>query len=372
VDRDEARNLRLAYEPERTVQYTAFYADTAPPDLDLGAEAEQLQATGSEALRQLAREHLGGVDPVQDPEGAALRIEEFLKGPEFSYTLELEPGGEKPVENFLFRRKKGHCQAFATAMAILLREVHVPTRFVTGFAGGEIGPFGRYIIVRGQNVHAWVEVWCGAGKGWLTFDPTPGGGVPGMTRASALQAVKQAADAVEFFYDRYVLSFGQMDQVELIRLVREAGSVLADAARRAAANVREALRSFVGGRVPSAAALPVLLALLAVTALLLVRRQRLRPWRTRGLTPASAAYRRLQRALESRGARLTPASAPAETLAAARKFARPALGPAEEIVEAYLRESFGGLGRAEDEKLRELLKQLRDSLSKTGTAPGFS
>ena len=58
-------------------------------------------------------------------------------------------------------------------MALLLREVGVPTRFVTGFLGGEIGAFGRYVLVRGQNVHAWVEAWCGPSKGWLTFDPTP-------------------------------------------------------------------------------------------------------------------------------------------------------------------------------------------------------
>ena len=58
-------------------------------------------------------------------------------------------------------RRAGHCQTYATAMALLLREVGIPSRFVTGFLGGEIGAFGRYVLVRGTNVHAWVEAWCG-------------------------------------------------------------------------------------------------------------------------------------------------------------------------------------------------------------------
>lgn len=370
VERDDGRNLRLTYEPERIIEYTAFYAELPPPDIDLGNEAELLQAPASDVLRDLVKEKLGGVDPAQDPEGAAVAIERYLKGSEFSYTLELEGGGERPVENFLLRRKKGHCQVFATAMAILLREAGIPTRFVTGFAGGEIGPFGRYIIVRGQNVHAWVEVWCGPAKGWLTFDPTPMDGIPTVTRVSPLQRVKQAADAVEFFYDRYILSFGQGDQVELIRIVREATGVLADVARRAAARAREALVGFAGARVPPAAALPLLLVVAAGTILFLIRRRRSRPWRTRGLTPASAAYRRLQRALERSGARLTPASAPAETLVAARRFGRPAAVPAEKIVASYLRESFGGIATDAEEqsRLSALVRDVKEAVSRRPAA----
>ena len=73
-------------------------------------------------------------------------------------------------------------------------------------------------------------------------------------------------------------------------------------------------------------------------------------WRTRGLAPASAAYRRLQKALHRSGAPLTPASVPAETLAAAAALGPRAARPAEAIVRAYVRESFGGLAAAEGEE----------------------
>ena len=117
-------------------------------------------------------------------------------------------------------------------MALLLREVGVPTRFVTGFLGGEIGAFGRYVLVRGQNVHAWVEVWCGPSKGWVTFDPTPSQGQPSLERVPVSQRLRQVTDGLEFFYDRFILSFGQGDQVELLRKIREAAGGGLDLLRR--------------------------------------------------------------------------------------------------------------------------------------------
>jgi hypothetical protein len=118
----------------------------------------------------------------------------------------------------------------------------------------------------------------------------------------------------------------------------------------------------------------LLLALLGVAAAL---RARFDAFRTQGLPPASAAYRRVQKALSRRGARLTPAAAPAETLEAAARFGPGARGAAAEIVRAYARESFGGktADGSEAAKLAELFRQFRESIRgartpSTGTAPG--
>jgi transglutaminase-like putative cysteine protease len=341
VERDDAGNLRLLFEPDRTLRYTVFTAPARLPDLAPGSDADDRTAPDSDVLRRVARERTRGIDAAADPEAAARALEGWLRGPGFSYSLEAVPPGPTPVETFLAERRRGHCQAFATAMALLLRELGIPTRFVTGFAGGEIGPFGRYVIVRGENVHAWVEAWCGT-KGWVPFDPTPASGVPIMIRVSLVQRFRQVADGFEFFFDRFILGFSQGDQVELIRRARETLVTLADAVRGAPDRLRSLAGSLPGGgRSPGALLAAALAAILSAGLALAVRRA-LSRFGTRGLPPASAAYRKLQKALARRGAPLGPASAPAETLKAASSFGPAARGPAEKIVLAYLRESFSG------------------------------
>ena len=352
VERDAARNVRLPFEPDRTIQYTALYGTRPLPDLEPGDAVEAGRAAGSSTLRAFALETLAGIDPGADPEAAARTIEKALKS--WDYELDLKPRGPNAVEDFVANRHRGHCQTFATAMALLLREVGVPTRFVTGFLGGEIGAFGRYVLVRGQNVHAWVEAWCGPSKGWVTFDPTPVRGQPRLERVPVSQRLRQVTDGLEFFYDRFILSFGQGDQVQLLRKIREAAGGALDVLRRA--------RGAKG--LPRREAAGVAAAVLLLVALVFLgRRLRGARWGTRRLAPASAAYRRLQKALHRAGASLTPASVPGETLAAAAALGPRATRSAEAIVRAYVRESFGGLAAADGEevRLRELLDEFREA-----------
>lgn len=359
VERDSARNLRLSFEPDRTIQYAVTYGKRPNADLDSGDMADAGTPAGSAALRSFALSHLDGIDPAADPEAAARAIEAVLRG--WTYELDLQPRGPNAAEDFVLNRRKGHCQTFATAMALLLREVGVPTRFVTGFLGGELGAFGRYVLVRGQNVHAWVEVWCGPARGWVTFDPTPSAGQPGLETVPLAQRLRQVTDGLEFFYDRFVLSFGQGDQAELLRKLREAAGDTLSALRRAGVSPFLLRLPAVG----LAAA-----ALLLASLVLLGRRVRGVSWKTRGLAPASAAYRRLQKALRRLGAPLTPASVPAETLAAAAAIGPAAARPAEAIVRAYVRESFGGLAPApgEESRLRALLDEFRGAAGRSRDA----
>ncbi len=357
LERDSARNVHLPFEPDRTIQYTVLYGTRPVADLEPGDAVEAGRATGSSALRAFALETLAAIDPAADPETAARAIESTLRS--WTYELDLKPRGPNAVEDFVASRRRGHCQTFATAMALLLREVGVPTRFVTGFLGGEIGAFGRYVLVRGQNVHAWVEVWCGPSKGWVTFDPTPLRGQPRLERVPLTQRLRQVTDGLEFFYDRFILSFGQVDQVELLRKIREAAGGALGVLRRL---------SWVKG-LPLSPAAGVAGALLVLAVLFFLgRRLRGARWRTRGLEPASAAYRRLQKALHRLGAPLTPASVPAETLAAAAAFGPRAARPAEAIIRAYVRESFGGLAATdgEEHRLHGLLDEFRDAAGRFG------
>jgi len=106
------------------------------------------------------------------PEGALLAIARHLRA-EYKYTLAAARNERHdPVLDFLFENKEGHCEYFASAMALLARSVGIPARVVTGYRVGEKNPILGHYVVRERNAHAWVEAYL-EGRGWVLFDPTP-------------------------------------------------------------------------------------------------------------------------------------------------------------------------------------------------------
>lgn len=94
----------------------------------------------------------------------------FSRG--YEYTL--SPGeyqSENALEDFLLTRKKGFCEHYASAAAILFRMMGIPARVIAGFQGGEFNPVGKYYLVQGRDAHAWVEIH-NPEVGWKRIDPT--------------------------------------------------------------------------------------------------------------------------------------------------------------------------------------------------------
>lgn len=89
----------------------------------------------------------------------------------FFYTLSPPQLGNHPVDDFLFQTRRGFCEHYASAFAVLMRAAGIPARIVTGYLGGELNPLGNYMIVRQADAHAWTEVWF-ADSGWVRVDPT--------------------------------------------------------------------------------------------------------------------------------------------------------------------------------------------------------
>ncbi|HEX6712066.1 MAG TPA: transglutaminase domain-containing protein [Thermoleophilaceae bacterium] len=77
-----------------------------------------------------------------------------------------------PIEAFLFKDKKGYCQHFAGAAALMLRMLGVPVRVASGFAPGTLDNKTHEYVVTDLDAHSWIEVWF-EGIGWVPFDPTP-------------------------------------------------------------------------------------------------------------------------------------------------------------------------------------------------------
>ena len=147
----------------------------------------------------------------------------------YSYSLDqplsdrVSSGELDPVEGFLFDTKAGHCEYFATAMALLLREVDVPTRNVNGFYGAHYNNIGDFYVVRQADAHSWVEVYFD-GLGWLTFDPTPPAGRTAGDDAPWFPGLANIADALRDAYLEYVIDYdldAQMDMLEQIGVERE-------------------------------------------------------------------------------------------------------------------------------------------------------
>lgn len=141
---------------------------------------------------------------------------------DFRYTLDLpdtEPGD--PIAHFLFERREGHCEYFASAMAVMLRSTGIPARVVTGFQGGELNPVSGWQVIRASDAHSWVEAWV-EGRGWTTFDPTP---ADPAARAGnpLLKRLAQYLDAADTFWRDWVLNYNLDQQLTLAARVESNG-----------------------------------------------------------------------------------------------------------------------------------------------------
>jgi hypothetical protein len=164
---------------------------------------------------ELAREIARGESA---PAGQARSIEKYLRT-RFGYTLELpqfEPAD--PLAYFLFQRKKGHCEYFASSMAVMLRELGIPSRVVTGFQSGVYNPISGSQLIRSSDAHSWVEAWL-PHRGWTTFDPTPPD--PNGLRLSVWTRLGFYADAAEVFWQDWVLNYNLDRQLQLASRVGE-------------------------------------------------------------------------------------------------------------------------------------------------------
>jgi hypothetical protein len=156
------------------------------------ARAGQLQPFAG--LQALAEEVAGG---ARSPYAAAVALEQWFRfGGGFVYDQHppKTPAGVAPLEDFVVRTRRGYCQHFAGAMALMLRYLGIPSRVAVGFSSGRY-QHGVW-VVSDRDAHMWVEVWF-HGWGWVPFDPTPGrGGLAGSYSASSPSFDVSAAAAV--------------------------------------------------------------------------------------------------------------------------------------------------------------------------------
>lgn len=134
----------------------------------------------------------------------------FSKG--FSYTLKLEKYEGDPLEYFLFVSKKGNCEYYASATALLLRSMGIPARVVGGYKGALWNEYGGYHIVTNSMAHVWVEAFV-EGE-WIRVDTTPSYTPPSLRKVSTFDLVR---DAIVSFWYSNVVGYSSEKQLNLFK-----------------------------------------------------------------------------------------------------------------------------------------------------------
>ena len=300
---------------------------------------------------------------ARTPYGAVVAIETWLRSTgDFAYDESPpSPGGVAPLAHFVAEGKRGYCQHFAGAMALMLRMLGIPARVAAGFTSGTYEDGGW--TVTDHNAHTWVEVWFPS-FGWLPFDPTPGRGSLAASY-SASSTGFNAGDAAEAFGGGAAAGDGGgVDQLRLFEQRERLAEQRAAAARQA------------DDGPPSALWLLILLVLAvgaSVAAAKLIRR-RLRYLTRDPRRLAGAARRELADFLADQGIAVGPSTTPDELHELVRMefgadgrdftdaLAQARFGPTAGSVEAAVRTR---------RELRRLLHVLRQRLGRTARLRGL-
>jgi transglutaminase-like putative cysteine protease len=154
--------------------------------------------------------------------------QELLRGNRLQYTLDLTMEtilGLDPIEQFLSIDRRGNCQHFASALAMMLRSQGIPARLVVGFNTDEYNGIGGYFVARQLHAHAWVEAlvdekWLKPmdllyqtgtpQQYWMRLDATPGGG--GSTEVAAGGRVSNVLDMAQEMWTSYVVEADAVDR----------------------------------------------------------------------------------------------------------------------------------------------------------------
>ena len=184
------------------------------------------------ALEPIARPVVAA-HPGDGPEAVRARakaLEAYLLDPGvFAYSLEMRQvdASLDPVVDFLVNRKEGHCEYFASALAMLLRSAGIPSRMINGFKGGDWNDFTQTMTVRQKHAHSWVEAYLGRDKEgrarWLSLDPTPGNErEKSIAQIGGLAShFRGVTDLFRYVWVFYILGYDSNRQAKLYSPVRE-------------------------------------------------------------------------------------------------------------------------------------------------------
>ena len=173
-------------------------------------------------------------------------LENYFRNGSYRYSTKDLATGDKAVEQFIFDKKQGHCEFFASAFALLLRAAGVPCRLVGGYLGGEYNELGGYYLVSDDKAHVWVEAYVDK-IGWMRIDPSSfafnAAEVWTVSSPRSLKfRINMALDSLNHSWNRSVIIYDFEQQMNVARSV---GSRLQGISP--AGIIRSSLPYFIGG-----------------------------------------------------------------------------------------------------------------------------
>ena len=339
-------------------------SDTAaiPPEIqEMYLQLPETDPRTYELARQITAPYPTAYDKAQ-------AVETYLQT-NYGYTLDLPPAmPDDPIAFFLFESRRGHCEFFASAMAVLLRSVGIPARLVNGFLQGQYNDVSGQYTVRASDAHTWVEVYFPQ-YGWIVFDPTPADGRVAQTLWLGRLAVY--LDAFETFWEEWIINYDFLHQVTLARQLETSSRQLRGDSRRyfrdRYRNLVALLRDYTERLLQHRVLLALVVIVLSLGIAALYGRALIFSWlgnwgiqrraRQGKVRPEDATllYLRLLRIFARRGVRKLPAQTPNEFAESVPEPARPLV---RDFTELYLECRFGRLTTSVP-RLTQLLSQIQ-------------
>lgn len=349
LQRGPEGEVRYAGGDARGIRYEVYVApdsEVISEQLSASDRARYLLPVSSLPPRIGALAHAWS-DAQTSPWQKAHAIEEHLRH-DFHYDLNSPSGGAAvPLDDFLFVSKRGHCEFFSTAMALMLREIGIPSRNVTGFVGGTYNRFGHYYAVREGEAHSWVEAYIDDPQhpSWITFDPTPSAGAqPLGDTTGAWVYMRDFVEAVSQRWNHYVVGYDLRSQVHLYDWFRD---------RPGKTNTKRWIY------------LAIAVVAGALAYVLWKRRRRgaksSSPDKTkndRGQQVAASMYRVLEQALVSQGLTRPPSLPPLRFAEELKGRSHPLAVEVIDLTEIYLSVRFGGT-KLDEESLTQFDRRVR-------------
>lgn len=229
VNKDAEGSLSTPKSPFERTTYKIYSDVSLPGEAELKKDSLQYPITAQryfqtpkrldQRIPELAAQIIKDAN-AKNRYDQARAIERYLQT-QFGYTLEMKAGGADPLADFLFNVREGHCEYFASAMAIMLRTQGIATRVVNGFQQGEYNETADVFVVRQKDAHSWVEVYFPQEKVWVPFDPTPSVGRFSQNATAGLtDRINKYIEALETFWIQYVVAFDNQEQRSLFRSIR--------------------------------------------------------------------------------------------------------------------------------------------------------
>ncbi|MBF0456443.1 MAG: DUF3488 domain-containing transglutaminase family protein [Nitrospirae bacterium] len=147
-------------------------------------------------------------------------ILKHLRDGSYSYSLDNLPASQSPLSEFIFVKRAGNCEYFASAMAVMLRAAGIAANVIGGYRGGQYNAIGGYYMVTQKNAHVWVEAYID-GEGWTRYDPTPAADSSlEKTRGAFLRTLQTAFDALNYYWGVFVINYNFDRQLSMFKRLR--------------------------------------------------------------------------------------------------------------------------------------------------------